>query len=866
MQSVKSIPNWVKYTGAVLLILLAIYITYIIYLQLLKPDLSLHNKEGFQLVPVQDATIRKWTSTVVLNGSASLTSYGLNIAGTDYVIYTIPANAVLFAIVNVQTYNNTQGAPLLESILSHKNMKYILDFGIAMVPTDPAQIKYIPQIIENKYHTLTMFNEQKTNMRYVAIKPYYLSIDNVSYYYMSYIPYYLTSSQNTTLETPFTAKMSADDTARQAGNITAEPTSFITSIQLPITGKVNASDTTTVPIRPLFFRSDFLLRDTNTGNYKKLIDDNNTAGTDHSINYSNISLNIFPSLTFNSIYNKYVDNPAYTNWEFGPEMTKYLSVSFRTEAMSGITIYPALLCSYLYILEGSTKKYLAINESNRVPTKKYGLVTLTTDIKLATKFNVDLGSNTNKCIRYSIPAVPNNLSKSYVLGVLYINPLPADTKNKLIFSEVDATNTPVQLETAELTIFKNNAQIHNDRLPWYLFENIGDADNKSSFVYGSGAYNTYLTVSGTSLLVKSGSSRRPTPAPVVIYNSPAQLDIQYKYADTLVGNLYKIPNGNEYVYLDTSPINSVTNQPYSRLVLYMPQLSFPQANHSILNGVLTIQNRGNNLQLSSPDFYNYNITVNSSNITLNNYTSSVRACPQTVNIVGASLPKYVPPIETLLSSYTQSSDTWQIKSPAYPTVNNALVTKYENKNNPSIHLFRLQTTGEYVAYIYNPVDAGVALVSNNIDINAQNTELAFPRKFIYYKNLVRFVYNASTKTYTINELPKTDRVLFNVNMTVEPYVPPTTTSTPVLEKPLTTNKPVIPPAETTTTTQYITPVEPDATTTQYIKPAVEPTTTQYIPSEDEPPVETTQYIPSEEEPPVATEYYKPGSAGMASTV
>lgn len=857
MSSAKSIPKWVKYVCAILFILLAIYITY----NLLTP--SQYKQESFQDA-LQNTIMRKWTSSVILFGTVSLTSYGLNIAGADYVIYTIPAS-VSNLLSTVQSYSNLPGITALETVLSHKNMKYILDMGIAITqPTNSTDIKYIPQIIENQYHTLTMFNDQKSNMRYVALKPYYLSVNTIPYYYMSYILYYITPAQNTTLETLFTDKMTADGSVRSTPNgITGAPTSFITSTQLPLTGKVNTSDTTTVPIRPLFFRSDFLIRDTNTSNYKKLIDDNNTGGSDHSINYSNISLNIFPSLTFNSIYDKYVNNSAYANWNFGPDMTKFLSVSFRTEAMAGMSFTPAIYCSYLYILDGGIKKYLSITESNKI-TKTYGPVVLTTNIKQAVKVNIDLSSN-NKCMRYSIPAGPNNLSKPYVLGVLFVNSLVSDQLNNMLcFFEADSTYTPVVLGSDDLTSLKNKTKMHNDRLPWYLFENSGNGT--TSFIYGSGAYNTYLTVSGSVLSMRTGTSRNPTPAPLIIYNNLFQLDIKYKYANAPVSNLYKVPNYNEYVYLDTSPINQLTNIAYSRLVYYIPQQSFPQANHSMSNGAITaINNRGTNVLMTSPEFYHYNITTNSSNITLHDYTINALTCPQTITI-GASLPKYTPTIETLLSSYTPSIGTWQIKSPTHPAVNNALVNRYENKANPAVHMFRLLDTGEFVAYIYNPVDSGLGLVPGSIDINAQNTDMAFPGKFIYYKNLVRFVYNSSTKTYTITEVPKTDRLLYNVNMTVELYVPPTTTK-PVLETPVTT-KPVIPPTETTTTTtQYISPAETTPViSTEYIIKPVE--MAPAIPTEYTPPVETTtttEYIPSEEQPPVNTEYYKPGRAGIPST-
>lgn len=861
----KEMKRQTKIIIYVISIIVIIILAYWIYKKWLsaKPESGLlcnGQIEPFQSPPAT-TSMRKWYSSITLNGSANFISYGLNFSdmpNVDFVAITIPNSTTTIAttfggIKNAQL-NNMTTISALEYIFSHPNMKYIFTTGIALNKPDP---EYIPITYENGTRSLTMFNSNiPGSTRYISIKPAPATDSSGNRFnYMGYIVYYV---DNTNLTTTFTDQMASLNTTLAQSTVPAimpVPAKLIASSSLPLSGKPTTTSTTANTILPLYFRQSFLERDINSANYKKLIDDDGTASMDHSIYYSNISLNIHPTVTFNSKYAYMYSTEEYAIWDFNSEFGNFLSLTFRNEvATISYTNVLTDKCAYLYFTINGVKQYLYISN---IPYSTTTNTVLTTTIKTqATKFSIFAGASTIKYIAYnSLNGLPN----SYILGVDCVNisttqnvPVPA---LKYYVCDTAKLEPAFNVTNFPYGILKQRGQIHNDRMPWFLFNyTLGNVSVR--FIYGSGNYNTYLTYNSLTkaIQIKNGTTRN-TPAAdslALTYEDASIQGITYE-TPALIRNLYKMPADNFYIF--TCPATSAGHN-YSKLHLY-PQ-NTQLAHYIDSNNQVKFNSYPANTLQSATTFYHYNMTTQASTITLTNFTTNVLTCPQTSNI-NIQLAKFVPATETFPADYTKKAKTWLIKSATQPAVNNKQVYIYEHNTNPIIQLL-VSPDNQFVIFNQSTNTLGFVNVAG-ININDQNT-IYYTNKFIYYRHLIRFTYTSSTNKYSINEIPLADRVLYPLDIVLEEYIAPTTTTLYVpppveIKQPAAVAEPVKPADTTTTTTTEYVPTT-TTTTTEYIPTTTTTTTTEYIPTT----TTTTSYTPSEEEPPLNTKFYEPGSAGV----
>ena len=235
----------------------------------------------------------------------------------------------------------------------------------------------------------------------------------------------------------------------------------------------------------LLFKNNYITK--TTGNsYTRFWTDNNTGGHDHSIWINNTTGYIYGNISNNNYYTDIQtrNSKGYlvSNNTVNKNFTDFMSLTFsddKTEKLDATTGFVNL-----YFMDISNNKFYISLTANQP--------TVTNTPSLATQFTEYVCPENKKLSKYTTKINSN----TYILGFDYINGDTTNTTNYLKLYIQDTANSsldyssydsiiPIQFDTNTINSMNSSNQIHNNKRPWYIFDN---SNINSTFLHGKGNF------------------------------------------------------------------------------------------------------------------------------------------------------------------------------------------------------------------------------------------------------------------------------------------------------------------------------------------------------------------------------------------
>jgi hypothetical protein len=265
--------------------------------------------------------------------------------------------------------------------------------------------------------------------------------------------------------------------------------------ETPITPQIPFQHTSN-PTSYLLFNPNYITSDTGNA-YIRSWDDNATEGRDHSIWYSNTTGYIYGNVSNEKQYDKLVfrntEGQKITNNQVNKKFTDFMSLTFSDDKTEKLDASTGLV--NLYFMDNNNKRnYIGITENTH---------TITYTPSSATQFTEYVFSD-KKLSKYTTKINSN----VYILGFDYIN---GDNNNSLKLYKQDKNSSldyssydsiiPIKFDDSNISSMNSSNQIHNNKRPWYIFDNSGD----STVLHGKGALSSFIEFADNTIKISDNS-------------------------------------------------------------------------------------------------------------------------------------------------------------------------------------------------------------------------------------------------------------------------------------------------------------------------------------------------------------------------